>query len=155
MPKDQEGIKILADNRKARFDYSILESLECGIELVGTEVKSLKTGRFSFTDAYAKIRDGELFLVGFHITPYPFGNIFNHDPDRERRLLVHKQEIKRLKRKTDEKGYTLIPLKAYLKRGIVKIELGIAVGKKLYDKRETMKERDQKRDLQREFRNRY
>jgi len=154
MAKEKGEIKILAENRKARYDYSIIESLECGIELVGTEVKSLKTGRFSFTDSYARIKEGELFLVGFHITPYPFGNLFNHDPDRERRLLVHKQEIKRLKRKTDEKGYTLIPLKIYLKKGYVKLEIGIAVGKKMHDKREAIKERDQKRDLQREMRSR-
>lgn len=154
MAKEKGEIKILAENRKARYDYSIIESLECGIELVGTEVKSLKTGRFSFTDSYARIKEGELFLVGFHITPYPFGNLFNHDPDRERRLLVHKQEIKRLKRKTDEKGYTLIPLRIYLKKGYVKLEIGIAVGKKMHDKREAIKERDQKRDLHREMRNR-
>ena len=154
MAKEKGEIKILAENRKARYDYSIIESLECGIELVGTEVKSLKTGRFSFTDSYARIKEGELFLVGFHITPYPFGNLFNHDPDRERRLLAHKQEIKRLKRKTDEKGYTLIPLRIYLKKGYVKLEIGIAVGKKMHDKREAIKERDQKRDLQREMRSR-
>ncbi len=145
-----EGIKLLAENRKARFDYTIIESLECGIALEGTEVKSLKSGRFSFSDSYAKIRGDQLILVGFHITPYPFGSLFNHDPDRERILLAHKQEIKKLRRKTDEKGLTLVPLKIYLKKGYVKIEIGVCQGKKLYDKRESIKERDQKRDAQRE-----
>ncbi len=147
-----EGIKILAENRKARFDYTILESLECGMVLEGSEVKSLKSGRFSFSDSYAKIRDGKLILVGFHITPYPFGSLFNHDPDRERPLLAHKKEIAKLRRKTDEKGFTLIPLRVYLKKGYVKIEIGVCQGKKLSDKRESIKERDQRRDAQRESR---
>lgn len=147
-----EGIKILADNRKARFNYSVDENLECGITLQGTEVKSLKSGKFSFADAYAKVRDGELWLVGFHITPYDHGNLFNHVPDRERKLLVHKAEIKRLERKVEEKGFTLIPLKVYLKKGIVKIDLGICKGKKTYDKREDIKERDVRRETERNFR---
>jgi SsrA-binding protein len=147
------GTKLLADNRKARFNYSVEDKIECGIALHGTEVKSLKSGRFSFSDAYGRIKDDELWLVGFHISPYPFGNMYNHDPDRDRKLLAHKQEIKRLKRKTDERGYTLVPLKFYLKRGMVKLELGVCLGKKLYDKRETIKKRDQQRDAQREMRN--
>ena len=155
MPKEEGGIRILADNRRARYDYTILESLECGIELVGTEVKSIKSGKFSFTDSYANIKNGELLLISFHITQYPFGNLFNHEPDRERRLLVHKQEIKRLKRKTDEKGLTLVPLKIYLKRGYVKIEIGVCQGRKTRDKRDAIKDRDQKRETQREIRNRY
>jgi len=146
-----EGIKVLAENRKARFQYTVDETLECGIALQGTEVKSVKKGNFSFADAYGKIRDRELWLVGFHITPYEQGNIFNHIPDRERKLLVHKQEIKRLTRKVDEKGYTLIPLKVYLKNGRVKIELGVCKGKKLADKREVIKERDLRREAEREF----
>jgi SsrA-binding protein len=146
------GTKLLADNRKARFNYSVEDKIECGIALHGTEVKSMKSGRFSFSDAYGRIKDGELWLVGFHISPYPFGNLFNHDPDRERKLLAHKQEIKRLKRKTDEHGYTLVPLRFYLKRGMVKLELGVCLGKKSYDKRETIKRRDQMRDAHREVR---
>ncbi len=149
-----EGKKILADNRKARFNYLVLDSLECGIALQGTEVKSMRAGKFSFTDAYARIRNGELWLVGFHITPYEFGNIFNHEPVRERRLLAHKDEIKRLQRKVDEKGLTLVPLKFYLKGGIVKLELGVCQGKKLHDKRQSIKERDDKRAADREFKQR-
>ena len=149
-----EGKKILADNRKARFNYMVLDSLECGIALQGTEVKSMRAGKFSFTDAYARIRNGELWLVGFHITPYEFGNIFNHEPIRERRLLAHKDEIKRLQRKVDEKGLTLVPLKLYLKGGIVKLELGVCQGKKLHDKRQSIKERDDKRAADREFKQR-
>lgn len=147
------GTKLLADNRKARFNYTVEDKIECGVALHGTEVKSMKSGRFSFSDAYGRIKDEELWLVGFHISPYPFGNLYNHDPDRDRKLLAHKQEIKRLKRKSDERGYTLVPLKFYLKRGMVKLELGICLGKKSYDKRETIKSRDQMRDAQREMRN--
>ncbi|MBN1798974.1 MAG: SsrA-binding protein SmpB [Spirochaetales bacterium] len=144
--------KTLAVNKKARFNYAVTESLECGIELKGTEVKSVKQGKFSFSDCYAKIDNHELWLIALHITPYTFGNRFNHDPDRPRKLLVHKQEIKRLKRKVQEKGLTLIPLRFYLKRSIVKLELGVCKGKKLVDKREDIKKRDIKRDLERELR---
>jgi SsrA-binding protein len=147
-----EGIKVLAENRKARFHYTVDENLECGIILAGTEVKSVKTGQFSFADAYARIREAELWLTGFHITPYEHGNIFNHNPDRERKLLVHKREIKKLTRKVDEKGFTLVPLKVYLKRGRVKIDLGLCKGKKTYDKRENIKERDLRRETERNFR---
>ncbi|HUX20304.1 MAG TPA: SsrA-binding protein SmpB [Spirochaetia bacterium] len=150
--EENPGTKMLADNRKARFNYTVEDKIECGIELQGTEVKSMKSGRFSFSDAYGRIKEEELWLVGFHISPYPFGNMYNHDPDRERKLLAHKQEIKRLKRKTDERGYTLVPMKFYLKRGMVKLELGVCLGKKSYDKRETIKQRDQMRDAHREIR---
>jgi len=146
-----EAIKVLAENRKARFQYTIDESIECGIVLQGTEVKSIKKGNFSFSDSYGRIKDGELWLIGFHVTPYEQGNIHNHLPDRERKLLVHKQEIKRLVRKVDEKGYTLVPLKVYLKNGRVKLELGVCKGKKLSDKREAIKERDVRRETEREF----
>jgi SsrA-binding protein len=115
-------------------------------------VKSVKTGQFSFADAYARIREAELWLIGFHITPYEHGNIFNHEADRERKLLVHKREIKRLTRKVDEKGFTLVPLKVYLKRGRIKIDLGLCKGKKTYDKRENIKERDLRRETERNFR---
>ena len=148
------GNKMLADNRKARFNYTVEEKLECGIALAGTEVKSMKTGRFSFSDAYARIKDNEIWLVGFHISPYPYGNIFNHDPDRPRKLLIHRQEIRRLAKKSNERGYTLVPLRFYLKRGIVKLDLGVCVGKKAYDKREVIKKRDETREMQREIRHR-
>ncbi len=153
--EQETGRKLLADNRRARFNYAIDEKIECGIELRGTEVKSMKSGRFSFADAFGQVKNDELWLNGFHITPYPMGGVFNHDPDRPRKLLVHKQEIKRLKRKTDERGFTLVPLNFYLKGGIVKLELGVGQGKKLYDKRESIKARDQQRDTQREMRGRF
>lgn len=146
-----EGIKILAVNKKARFNYSIEESFECGLSLVGTEVKSIKEGRFSFADSYALVENDELWLRDLHVTPYAFGNRVNHDPLRTRKLLVHRKEIKRLKRITVEKGLTLVPLKFYLKRGIVKCELGIAKGKKLFDKRHDIRARDQQRELERDF----
>ena len=155
MAEKENSIKIVAKNKKAFFNYEIEESLECGIELKGTEVKSIRAGKLSFADCYARIIDFELILKGLHISPYDFGNLNNHDPDRDRKLLAHKQEIKRLKQKVDEQGLSLVPLKFYLKRGIVKLELGIGKGKKLYDKRESIKRRDQKRDEDREMRNRY
>jgi SsrA-binding protein len=147
-----EGIKVLGVNRKARFNYSIEESFECGLALVGTEVKSIKEGRISFADSYALVQNEELWLIDFHVTPYAFGNRVNHDPLRKRKLLVHKKEIKRLKRITNERGLTLVPLKFYLKGGIIKCELGVAKGKKLFDKRDDIRKRDQKRELEREFR---
>ena len=150
--KDEGGRKILAQNRKARFDYTVVDNIECGMELVGTEVKSMKEIRFSFPDAYAKVDNGELFIVGLHINVYPQGSNLNHDPDRVRKLLVHKQEIKRLRRLIDEKGLTLVPLSFYLKRGLVKCDLGMCRGKKERDKREVIRKRDQKRDVQRELR---
>jgi len=152
MAKTDDGIKVLAFNRKARFNYAIQESFECGIALKGTEVKSIKEGRFSFADSYASVEKNELWLVGFHVTPYAFGNRVNHDPLRKRKLLVHRKEIKRLARIIDERGLTLVPLKFYLKRGIVKCELGIAKGKKLFDKRDDIRKRDQKREIEREYR---
>lgn len=153
--KKAEGTKLLAKNRKAYFNYSVEDSLECGIELQGTEVKSMKEGKFSFSDAYVRIKDGELWLQDFHISPYAQGNILNHEPLRERRLLAHKQEIKRLKRKTDEKGYTLVPLTFYLKRGRIKVEIGLCRGKQLHDKRESIKQRDLKREYEREIKDRF
>ena len=147
--------KILAVNKKARFNYIIIDTLECGLELKGTEVKSLKLGKFYFSDSYARIENGELWLIALHITPYTFGNQFNHTPDRSRKLLAHKQEIKRLKRKTTEKGLTLIPISFYLKKGLIKVELALCKGKSVVDKRHTIKERDMKRDIEREFRKKY
>ncbi len=155
MGKETGDIKILAVNKKARYLYYVDESMECGIALQGTEVKSMRAGKFSFTDTYAKIENDELILVSFHISPYAFGNLFNHDPDRIRKLLVHKSEIKKLRRKVEQKGFTLIPLKFYLKKGIIKMELGICKGKDIRDKRNTIRDRDQKRDSDREIRDRY
>ena len=144
-----EHVKLLLINKKARFNYFIDETLECGIELQGTEVKSLRENRFSFGDSYARIKEGQLYLIGFHISPYPFGNLHNHEPERERKLLVHKEEIRKLRKKVEEKGFTLVPIKVYLKNGLIKVELGICRGKKLYDKRETIKKRDLERSIRR------
>ncbi|MBN1524332.1 MAG: SsrA-binding protein SmpB [Spirochaetales bacterium] len=149
------GEKVLAVNKKARFNYEIVDVLECGIALVGTEVKSMRNGQFTFTDAYAKIENNELWLVGLHITAYKFGNQFNHEPTRTRKLLAHKQEIKRLRRKTDEKGLTLVPLRFYLKNGIIKVEIGTCKGKRTVDKRHDIKERDVKRDMDRDFKGKF
>lgn len=149
---EEGGRKILALNRKARFDYAVVETLECGMELMGTEVKSMREVHFSFPDGYARIENGELFLVGLHVNVYPQGNVWNHEPDRVRKLLVHKEEIKRLRRQVDEKGLTLVPLSFYLRRGIVKCELGVCKGKRERDKREDIKKRDVHRDVQRELR---
>lgn len=147
-----EGVKIVAQNRRARYDYSVEETFECGIELLGTEVKSIKNGQFSFPDAFAEVRDGEVWLRNFHVNEYGFSSIFNHDPERLKKLLLHAQEIKRIDRRTREKGYTLVPLTVYLKRGLIKLELGLCKGKKLYDKRADIKERDQDRELRRAIR---
>ena len=148
-----EGKKVISENRKARFDYFIEDSYECGIQLEGTEVKSVKNGRISYPDGFAEIVNGEVFLKNFHISEYSFSSIFNHNPDRPKKLLLHKEEIKRIARKVEEKGYTLIPLDVYLKDGRVKVSLGICKGKKQYDKRETLKNRDINREIQREFAN--
>ena len=150
-----DGIKVLSVNRQARFNYIVEESLECGIELQGTEVKSLRNGKFSFSDSYAIVNNLELWLIQLHITPYDHGNIHNHEPDRKRKLLAHKQEIKRLSRKIDEKGMALVPLKIYLKNSKIKVELGICKGKNVQDKRNTIRDRDEKRSVEREFRQRF
>ena len=147
-----ENRKIIAENRKARFNYFIEESIESGIALAGTEVKSVKNGSISFPDAFAEIVNNEVFVKGLHISEYSYSSVFNHNPDRVKKLLLHKEEIKRLKRKTEEKGYTLIPIDFYLKNGRVKLTLGICKGKKQFDKRASIKERDVNRDIQREFR---
>jgi SsrA-binding protein len=154
MNPSRDGIKLVAENRKARFNYTIDESLECGVELVGTEVKSVREGRISFQDAFVHIKNNELIMQGFHISVYKQGSLFNHNPDRDRKLLAHKEEIKKLKRKVDEKGFTLVPLKIYFSKGKVKIELGICKGKKMYDKSDAIKERDMNIDARREMRER-
>jgi SsrA-binding protein len=149
-----EGIKIIALNRKARYDYTVDDQYECGIELLGTEIKSLRDGKISFPDAWAEVMGGEIWLRSFRIAENPYSSIFNHDPDRKKRLLLHKEEIKRISRKVEEKGYTLIPLSFYFKKSRVKVELGLCKGKKAYDKREDIRERDIKREVSREFRER-
>lgn len=149
------GTKLLAKNRRAFHEYEVEEKIECGVALEGTEVKSIRDGKLSFSDSYGRIRNGELWLIGFHIAEYKQGNIYNHEPLRDRKLLVHRDEIKRLKRKVDERGYTLIPLSIYLKGDLIKVEMGLCRGKKLYDKREDLKRKAQKRDAERELRGRY
>lgn len=148
-----EGVKIIAQNRKARFDYSVDETYECGIELLGTEVKSFRDGKISFPDAWAEVINGEIWLRSLSVAENPFSSVFNHDPDRKKRLLLHKEEIKRIHRKVEEKGYTLIPMSFYFKKGRVKVELGLCKGKKAFDKRANIREKDLKREIAREFRN--
>jgi SsrA-binding protein len=150
-----EGVKVLALNRRARFDYSVDESFESGICLLGTEVKSIKDGKLAFPDAFAEVKSGEIWMRNFHISEYAFSPaIFQHDPDRQKKLLLHAQEIKRIDRRVREKGYTLIPLSVYLKHGLIKVELGLCKGKKMYDKRSDIRDRDMNRDVQRALRRR-
>lgn len=137
----------LATNRKARHDFFIEDSIEAGIVLKGTEVKSLRQGKANISDAYAEIRDSEVYIENMHISPYEQGNIYNVDPLRSRKLLLHRSEIRRLEKEVSLKGYTLIPLKVYLTRGKVKVELAVARGKKLYDKRESIAKRDSDRRI--------
>lgn len=141
------GEKLICNNKKAYHEFFIEEKFEAGMVLTGTEVKSLRMGRVNLHDAFAQVRSGEAFLNNLHISPYEFGNRENHDPDRMRKLLLHKKEIEKLFSKIREQGYTLIPLRLYFKDGLVKAELGLAKGKKLYDKREDLKEKDHKRDM--------
>ena len=145
----KEPIKVVADNRKARHDYFIDEKYEAGIALVGTEVKSIRAGKVSLRDSYAEVVNGEAYLQNMHISPYDKGSRFNHDPKRPRKLLLHKREIKKLLGQTTQKGYTLIPLRLYFKRGKVKVELALARGKKLYDKRQDIAKRDAQREMAR------
>ena len=142
------------ENRRARHDYEILETYEAGMALKGTEVKSIRVGRANMQDSYARIIDGEMEIVNLHISPYEQGNQFNHEPRRPRKLLLHKKEIMRLFGQTREKGLTLVPLKIYFKNGLAKILIGLAKGKKTYDKKDAIAERDAKRDMEKEFRER-
>jgi SsrA-binding protein len=146
---EKRPIKIIAENRKARRDYFIVDQYEAGMVLKGTEVKSLRQGRANLKDAYARIKDGEVFVYQLHIAPYPFAYYDNHDPLRPRKLLLHQQEIKRLYGKINEKGLTLVPLRIYFKNGIVKILLALVKGKRKYDKREAIKRRDEQREMDR------
>lgn len=144
-------IKLIANNKKAYHDYFVDQTIECGIELVGTEVKSLRLGQCSIKESFCQIKNGQVMIYGMHINPYEKGNIFNKDPLRDRKLLLHKAEINKLSGKLQEQGYALVPLRVYLKHSLVKVEIGLCRGKKLYDKRDDMKKRAQKRELEKEF----
>jgi len=147
-------IKLIAENRKARHDYLIVDQYEAGLVLTGTEVQSLRLGKANLKDSYAKVEDGEVWLYQMHISPYPFAYYDNHDPLRARKLLLHKREILRLYAKANEQGHTLVPLKLYFKAGKAKITLALAKGKREFDKRETLRERDRKREVERARRQR-
>ncbi|HUX92672.1 MAG TPA: SsrA-binding protein SmpB [Ignavibacteriaceae bacterium] len=151
MEKDEE--KNITVNRKARFEYSIIETYEAGIVLTGTEVKSLRQGKANLVDSYGNLKNGEAWLVSAHISVYEQGNINNHEPTRSRKLLLNRKEIRKLSGKIKEKGYTLVPLRLYFKNGKVKVEMALAKGKKVYDKRETIAKRDYERDKARNFKN--
>ena len=147
----KQAKKLIANNKKAYHDFFIDETYECGIALHGTEVKSMRMGKCSIKEAFVRIEDGEVFVYGMHVSPYEKGNIFNKDPLRVKKLLLHKYEINKLLGKIKEKGYTLVPLQVYFKDGKVKVEIGLARGKKLYDKREAIAKKDQRREAEKEF----
>ena len=147
----KDGFKLVANNKKAYFDYFIEDKYEAGVALHGTEVKSIRMGKCSIKESYIKIEDGEVFIYGMHISPYEKGNIFNKDPMRIKKLLMHKYEINKLNGKLQQKGLTLVPLQVYIKGGLVKVEVGLARGKKLYDKRESLAKKDMKREAEKEF----
>lgn len=151
MEQKSTHFKLIANNKKARFDYFIEDTYEAGISLHGTEVKSLRMGKCSIKEAYVKIENGEMLIFGMHVSPYEKGNIFNKDPLRVRKLLMHRREISKLTGKLAEQGYTLVPLQVYLKGNLVKVQIGLAKGKKLYDKRQDIAKKDQRREVQREF----
>ncbi len=147
--------KIICNNKKAYHDYFIEEKIEAGMVLTGTEVKSLRMGKANLNDSFATVKSGEAFLNNLHISPYDFGNRENHDPDRMRKLLLHKKEITKLFSRIREQGYSLVPLRLYFKNGMVKVEMGLAKGKKLYDKRQDMKQKDHKREMSQVFKERH
>jgi SsrA-binding protein len=149
--KKESGIKLIASNKKAYHDYFVEEKYEAGVELFGTEVKSIRAGKVNVKESYCDIKDGEVFVLGMHISPYEQGNVFNKDPLRPKKLLLHKREILKLFGLVAQKGYTLVPLQVYLKNSRVKIEIGLCRGKKLYDKRDDMARNDAKRDMERAF----
>ncbi len=151
MAKQKEERKLVANNKKAYHDYFIDETYEAGVALHGTEVKSLRMGKCSIKESFIRIENGEVFVYGMHVSPYEKGNIFNKDPLRVKKLLLHKYEINKLAGRVAEKGYTLVPLQVYFKEGKVKVEIGLARGKKLYDKREDIAKKDAKREIEREF----
>ncbi len=148
---EKNSVKLIANNKKAYHDYFILEKYETGISLAGTEVKSIRMGKCSIKEAYVEIKDGEVYIVGMHISPYEKGNIFNKDPLRTRKLLLHKSETRKLGQKIREKGFTLMPLQVYLKGSLVKVEIGLARGKKLYDKRADIAKKDMQREAERDY----
>ena len=148
----KESVKLVANNKKAYHDYFIDDTFEAGIELYGTEVKSIRMGKCSIKESFIKIENGQVFVYGMHVSPYEKGNIFNKDPLRIRRLLLHRAEIRRLVSKIREKGYTLVPLKVYFKGSLVKVEMGLARGKKRYDKRDDIAKKDARREIERGFR---
>lgn len=152
---EKKGIKIAAQNRKAHHDYYVEDKYEAGIELAGTEVKSIRAGTLNLKDSYCSVKDGEIFIHGMHISPYEKGNIFNKDPRRTRKLLLHRREIRKLQARVQQDGYSLIPLSLYFSGPRVKVELALAKGKKLYDKREAAAQRDAKREMDRASRGRY
>lgn len=147
--KDKKFNPVFSENRKARHDYTVLETIECGIVLSGTEVKSVRHGELSLAGAYGAVLKGELWLLGADIAAYKFGNRFNHEPKSQRKLLVHAKEIRELQLKTEAKGLTLVPLRVYLKHGKIKVDLGVCRGKQLHDKRDALKKKDLRRDLER------
>ena len=149
---EDKSFKLIQKNKKAYFNYEMIEELECGIALVGTEVKSVREGRCSFSDSYITAKDGTLTLIGFLIQPYTHGNIFNHQSDRKRQLLAHRMEIKKFTRKVNEKGLTIVPLEIYLKGNLVKMKIALARGKNTHDKKEAIKERDARIDQRRQLR---
>ena len=151
MSKDKASVKLIANNKKAYHDYFIEDKYEAGIALFGTEIKSLRTGKCSVKESYIRIENGEAYIYGMHISPYEKGNIFNRDPLRTRKLLLHKQEIRKLNGKLTEQGYTVVPLQVYLKGSLVKVEIGLAKGKKLYDKRQDIAKKDARREAERDF----
>ena len=151
----KESRKIIANNKKARYEYFIEETYEAGIVLKGTEVKSIRQGKVSIKESFCQIRNGELFIYNMHITPYDHGNRYNVDPTRTRKLLIHKKQINKLIGATKEKGFTIVPLNLYLKEGLIKMEIALGKGKKLYDKRDTIAKRDADRKIQRAVRERY
>jgi len=148
---EQDKVKVITTNRKARYEYHIVQTYEAGIVLQGTEVKSLREGKINLVDSYALIKDGEVWLMSAHISEYSQGNINNHEPTRDRKLLLNKSEIRKLTSKVQEKGLTLIPLSLYFKNGKVKVELAVAKGKKVYDKRESIAKKDFQREQERKF----
>ena len=151
----EEDVKILVNNKRAAHEYFLEKVYEAGVELKGTEVKSIRNGRANLSDSYANVRNGEVFVYNMHISPYEMGNRFNVDPLRERKLLLHKKEIRSIRQALEQKGYTLIPLNLHLVKSYVKMDLALARGKKLYDKRESLKQKDAKRDMQRNLKNRF
>ena len=154
MAEEKKSIKVIAENRKARHDYFVIETYEAGIELFGTEVKSLRRGTVNLKDSYCEIDGGEMFALGVHISPYEQGNIFNREPLRPKKLLMHKREIMKLTGLVSREGYTLVPLSLYFKGSRVKMALGLCKGKKLYDKRDSIAKRDADRDIERAMKNR-